>query len=328
MLDLTISRRTLLGAAAAFGAAGALRMPDAAFAKAPPVGTQAPFFYRLKLGDLEATVVSDGQLGPVGEPKDIFPKASKQELEELIKALFVTRKVVLDENVLVLNTGDQMVLVDSGLGTEKSFGPNSGRLLDSLKAAGIEPGSIDAVILTHAHPDHCWGLVGADGKPNFPKAKICMHQADYDFWTDEGKLSNDQIKGWVSGTRKVLVPLRERITFIKDGADVVPGVQAMHTPGHTVGHTSYVVTAGDESLVVLGDVAHHSALSLARPHYVFGFDTDGEQGVATRKKTFDMLAGNRTPFLAYHFPWPGIGHVSKDGDGYRFHPTPMRVVAE
>jgi glyoxylase-like metal-dependent hydrolase (beta-lactamase superfamily II) len=328
MLDLTISRRSVLGAAAAFAGSAAIKGPDAAFAEATPVGTQAPFFYRFKLGKLEATVVSDGQLGPIGEPTNLFPKAPKEDLEELIKALYVTRKVVLDENVLVLNTGDQLVLFDTGLGTEKGFGPNSGRLLDSLKAASIDPSSIDAVIVTHAHPDHCWGLVGGDGKPNFPKAKICMHQADYDFWTDEGKLSNDKIKDWVAGTRKVLVPLRERITFIKDGADVVPGVQAMLTPGHTVGHTSYVVTEGDESLVILGDVAHHSALSLARPHYVFGFDTDGEQGVATRKKAFDMLAANRTTFLAYHFPWPGIGNVSKDGEGYRYHPMPMRVVPE
>ena len=131
----------------------------------------------------------------------------------------------------------------------------------------------------------------------------------------------------MSGTRKVLVPLRERITFIKDGADVVPGVQAMHTPGHTVGHTSYVVTAGDESLVVLGDVAHHSALSLARPHYVFGFDTDGEQGSrpARRPSTCWRATARRSSPITSRGP---ASVMSARTAMAIAAPTPMRVVAE
>jgi len=132
----------------------------------------------------------------------------------------------------------------------------------------------------------------------------------------------------VKGTRAALVPLRERITFIKEGAEVIPGVQALFTPGHTVGHTSYLLTAGGQSLLLTGDVIHHPVVSLQRPKYKFGFDTDPDQAVASRTKTLDMARSERLPFLAYHFPWPGIGHVSKDGDGYRYHPAPMRVVPE
>jgi glyoxylase-like metal-dependent hydrolase (beta-lactamase superfamily II) len=327
MLDLTISRRTLLGAAAACGAAGALGMPGAAFAKAPPVGTQMPFFYRIKLGDLEATVVSDGPLA-LGPLAGVYPDAPKEEFEKLLAAHFASPNAVFEQNAIVVNTGDRLVLIDTGVGSAKPFGPNSGRMLQNLAAAGIDPKTIDAVILTHAHPDHCWGCLAADDSPNYPNAQVYMAEADYNFWTDEGKLNHPQIKGMVAGTRKALTPLRERMSFVKDGADVVPGIKAIHTPGHTVGHTSYVVSSGNQSLLVSGDVVHHPAVSMARPKYKFGFDTDPDQGVATRVKTLDMASSERMPVLAYHFPWPGIGHVSKDGDGYRYHAAPMRVVPE
>ena len=327
MLDLIVSRRCLLGAAAALTGSAALNFPTVAFSKAPPVGTQVPFFYRVKLGNLEATVVSDGPLA-LGPLAGIYPDAPKEELEKLLAAKFAGSDALFEQNAIVVNTGDRLVLIDTGVGSAKPFGPNSGRMLRSLAAAGIDPKTIDAVVITHAHPDHCWGCLAADGSPNYPNAQFYIAQADYDFWTDEGKLNHPQIKGMVAGTRKALTPLRERMSFVKDGADVVPGIKAIHTPGHTVGHTSYVVSSGNQSLLVSGDVIHHPAVSMARPKYKFGFDTDPDQGVATRVKTLDMASSERMPVLAYHFPWPGIGHVSKDGDGYRYHAAPMRVVPE
>ena len=327
MLDLTISRRCLLGTAACFTGAAALGFPADAFAKASPVGTQAPLFYRIKLGDLEATVVSDGPLAP-GPLAGIYSDAPKEELEKLLAANFASPDALFEQNAIVVNTGDRLVLIDTGVGSAKPFGPNSGRMPKNLAAAGIDPKTIDAVIITHAHPDHCWGCLAADGLPNYPNAQLYIAQADYDFWTDEGKLNHPQIKGMVAGTRHALMPLRERMSFVKDGAEVLPGIKAIHTPGHTVGHTSYVLSSGNQLLLVSGDVIHHPAVSMARPKYKFGFDTDPEQGIASRVKTLDMLSSERMPVLVYHFPWPGIGHVSKDGDSYRYHPAPIRVVAE
>ena len=327
MLDLTISRRCLLGTAACFTGAAALGFPADAFAKASPVGTQAPLFYRIKLGDLEATVVSDGPLA-LGPLAGIYSDAPKEELEKLLAANFASPDALFEQNAIVVNTGDRLVLIDTGVGSAKPFGPNSGRMLKNLAAAGIDPKTIDAVIITHAHPDHCWGCLAADGLPNYPNAQVYIAQADYDFWTDEGKLNHPQIKGMVAGTRHALMPLRERMSFVKDGAEVLPGIKAIHTPGHTVGHTSYVLSSGNQLLLVSGDVIHHPAVSMARPKYKFGFDTDPEQGIASRVKTLDMLSSERMPVLVYHFPWPGIGHVSKDGDSYRYHPAPIRVVAE
>jgi glyoxylase-like metal-dependent hydrolase (beta-lactamase superfamily II) len=164
------------------------------------------------------------------------------------------------------------------------------------------------------------------GKRNFPKAQIYITQADLEFWTDESKAQNDMIKMMIGGARKNLLPNRSRIVFVKDGQEIVPGIQAMYALGHTVGHTTYMITSQNKTLLNLGDTAHHHVISLERPRLEFAFDTDGKQGVASRLRVFDMLASDRTPMVAYHFPWPGVGYVAKQGDAYRYHPASLRTV--
>ncbi|MGE0564277.1 MAG: MBL fold metallo-hydrolase [Pseudolabrys sp.] len=320
-----LSRRGLIAGAAA---ASSALLVDRAAARAPQLGTQAPAFYRFKIGTIEATVVSDGPLS-LGAPRDgIFVGVGKSDLETILSDNYLpTGEVAVEQNALVINTGEQLVLIDTGMGTTKMFGPNSGRLLANLKAAGIEPASIDAVLLTHAHPDHCWGLMNG-GTRFFPNAQIYLAQADFDFWTDPSKASGpmaDMMKSLIAGTRGQLLPNRERLKFVRDGQEVVPGVQAMATPGHTVGHTSFMVTSGGSSLLFAGDIAHVLPVVLARPRVEFTFDTDGKQAVASRIRTFDMLAAQRVPMLTYHFPWPGVGYLARQGDGYRYHPAPMTM---
>jgi glyoxylase-like metal-dependent hydrolase (beta-lactamase superfamily II) len=121
------------------------------------------------------------------------------------------------------------------------------------------------------------------------------------------------------------MPNRDRLVFFKDGVEILPGVQAMSAPGHTVGHTIFMVTSNGQTLCVSADTAHHSLLTLSNPKVEFGFDTDPQQGAATRIRLFDMLAAQRLPVLAYHFPWPGIGHVAKEGEGYRFIPEQFQT---
>ena len=153
-----------------------------------------------------------------------------------------------------------------------------------------------------------------------------MTQPDFDFFTDEAKASNDMMKMMIGGARQNLLPNRERIVFIKHGQEVVSGIQAHFTPGHTVGHTSYLISSGGQALLNIGDVCHHAVISTERARAPFAFDTDGQQGVATRLKTFDMLAVTRTPMVAYHFPWPGIGFIAKDNGNYRYVPMALRTL--
>ena len=326
--QISLARRRLLagiGGTAAAALIGSASMAPVR-AKAPMQNTQAPAFYRFKLGAIEATVVSDGPL-PMGEPKpDVFIGLSKDEFGKALADNFLpTDNVVLEQNALVVNTGDRVALFDTGMGTSKMLGPDTGRLIANLKAAGIAAGDIDAVVLTHAHPDHCFGLMTDAGARLFPNAQIYMAQADLEFWTDEGKLSNDMLKGFVAGARQQLLPNRDRMVFVKDGEEFLPGVQAMSAPGHTVGHTVYIVTSQGKTLCNAGDIAHHHVIASERPRLEFTYDTDGKQAVASRLRVFDMLAAQRIPFVAYHFTWPGLGYLAKRGEAFRYFPAPMQT---
>ncbi len=289
--------------------------------------TQAPGVYRFKVGAFEATVISDGPL-IMGPPQaDVFVGLSK---DDFIKALndnyLPSDSLALEQNMLLLNTGDRLVLFDTGAGSSKMMGPHSGKLLANLKAAGVEPQDVDAVILTHPHGDHCWGLMSDGGERNFPNAQIHMTQADLEFWTDEANGGNiDLMKAQIAGARKHLLSNRDRIVFVKHGQEVVPGVQAIATPGHTVGHTSYMITSQGKSLCNVGDAAHHHIISSQYPRLPFAYDTDGKQAIASRLKLFDMLASEKIPLLTYHFPWPGVGYLAKQGDAYRYFASLMQT---
>ena len=188
MSQFSISRRQVLLGATALAGSAALQVP-VAHAKAPLSNTQAPYFYRFNHGKMQMTVVSDGIL-PLGEPSGSFLGSSKEEIGKMLTDNFLsTTNVVLEQNVLVVNTGDKLVLIDTGMGTSQMFGPTPGKLLASLKAAGIDPKDIDAILATHAHCDHVWGIMADDGSRHFPNAQIYMSQADFDFWTDEKKLA-------------------------------------------------------------------------------------------------------------------------------------------
>jgi glyoxylase-like metal-dependent hydrolase (beta-lactamase superfamily II) len=333
MTEMSLTRRqALLGAAAAAGASTLTGLDlQPAAAKAPLSKEQAPYFYRFNHGKMQATVVSDGPI-PLGDPSGAFLGASKEEIAKLLTDNFLPAdNTVLEQNVLVLNTGDRLVLFDTGMGTSTMFGPNQGKLLASLKAAGIDPKDIDAVVATHGHCDHVWGIMADDGKPNFPNAQVYISQADFDFWTDEKKLEMKDpafMKPFVEGARKNLLPVRDRIVFVKDGQEFLPGIQAISAPGHTVGHTVFMITSDGKSMCNIGDLTHHQILLVEKPRFEFAYDTDPKQSANSRVRVLDMLASQKIPLLAYHFPWPGYGHVAKQGDGFRYFPAAMQMVLD
>ena len=321
MLDMSLSRRRLLTGAGA--TAGLIAGTSLARAKAPPLNTPAPAFYRFKLGTIEATVVTDGPLS-IGPAARTFRGPSEDELGKMMSDQFLpANNVVLDQNVLVINTGDKLALFETGMSSVKR-NDDMGRLVQSLKQSGIDPKDIDAVIPTHAHIDHIGGIMAADGSRNFPNAQIYIAQADLEFWTDDKRLGTPG-EGSSLAAKKNLLPNRDRIVFYQDGKEVIPGVQAMLTPGHTVGHTSFVITSGGKSLFVVGDLMHHVIL-VEKPRMEVAFDTDPKQGIETRIKVMDLLAKERMQALVYHMPWPGIGHFAKQGDGFRYVAEPMQLV--
>ncbi|HZE53833.1 MAG TPA: MBL fold metallo-hydrolase [Bradyrhizobium sp.] len=322
-MTLDVSRRSLLALGAGLGATAV--MGEGALAKAPKLGTQSPYWHRLNLGNAEVTVISDGPLS-LGDPKGTFTGVPEDEMRKMLSDNFLSpTSIVLEQNSPIVNSGDKLVLFDTGLGSTKGFGPTTGRQQKSMKEAGIKPEDIDAVVFSHAHPDHVGGIVDDNGKPLFPNAQYYIAQNDLEFWTDEGK-NNGPLKDFIAIARKNLLPVRDRIVFYKDGQEFLPGIQAMSTPGHTVGHTIFMITSEGKSLAYLADLTHHPILLLEKPRMEFSYDTDPKQAAASRVKMLDMLAANKIAVMAYHYPWPGVGHVVKTGEGFHYVPQPMTMV--
>lgn len=293
----------------------------------PIANEQLPAAYRFKLGGFECTVVSDGPLKLGTFTEEMFRGISQERIDAILAANFLDRNdFTVDQNAVVVNTGSKLALIDTGMGYRKIYGPRTGHLLANLRAAGIDPASIDLLALSHAHPDHVWGLVGEDGTPNFPNAEIHISEADLEYWTDEAKLSDPAIGHYIGPIRDALLPLLDRIVFLKDGQAVLSGIQSLSTPGHTVGHTSFVISSQGSSIIYTGDLAHRPLLQMENPRAEFARDTDPQQGVGSRLRVFDMAASGQIPIVAYHFPWPGVGHVAKNGDSYRYVAVEMQTV--
>lgn len=270
-------------------------------------------FHRFRVGAMDATIVSDGPL--------VLPRAARifqGPNESAMNAALGTAgqandKVRVEQNCLLLETAGKRVLFDNGMGSSKLFGPDSGRLLDSLAEAGVDPGSVDALVLTHAHSDHCWGTMRDDGVPNYPNATIWMARAELAFWESDPPC--DARDPTLAGVRQHLLPLRDRIRLIRDGEAFLPGVQAWLTPGHTPGHMAYLFDGG---WCLTGDVAFHDPLSYAFPEAESAFDTDPVEAVATRRRLLARLADEKLAVVGYHHPWPGLGHVERAGGTFRF----------
>ena len=321
-MTTNLSRRSLLALGAGLGASTMLG--GSVLAKAPKLGTQTPYWHRFVLGDAEVTVVSDGTL-PLGDPSGTFTGVPKEEVKKMLSDNFLNPdNVVLEQNSPIVNTGDRLILFDTGMGTSKAFGATTGRQQKSMTEAGIKASDIDAVVCSHAHIDHIGGLVGADDKPLFPNAQVYIAQSDFDFWTDEGKLDSP-LKDFVVHARKNLLPVRDRIVFFKDNQEILPGITALSAPGHTVGHTIFMVSSAGKSFCFLGDLSHHAVLLLEKPRMEFSYDSDPKQAASSRVKMLEMLAAQKIPVMSYHFAWPGYGHVAKAGDGFHYYPEPMKM---
>lgn len=319
-----LDRRTLFGLAAA---AAAPKVVLAAESLSPTAALpQGAGYYGFRVGEARCRVVSDGM---VSNELSLQPTLAANATPEEVAAVLAERlqpadRAVLHFNAFFVDTGRNRVLVDTGCAD--SFGPTGGKLLANLRAAGIDPSTIDTVVISHAHPDHLFGVLLPDGSPAFPEARILVSEAEHAFWTGEPDLSrsriDDQFRRFlIDGAKRHLAAVADRVELIQPDRELVPGLLAVGTPGHTPGHLSFVLTSGDGSLFLTHDIVHHFVLALAHPEWLVSFDTDPEQAAATRRRALEQVAADRLPVLAYHFPYPGLGHVVRRGGGYAWEPV-------
>jgi glyoxylase-like metal-dependent hydrolase (beta-lactamase superfamily II) len=315
-----LSRRGVVAGAVAVAASAAVGPLHAA---APPTGNQAPGFYRYRVGDIEITVVNDG-VSRMPITDDFVANASKDQVNAALEAAFLEKDFYAGPyNPIVINTGSRLAVVDTGTSEaayKASKGLN-GRFLINLAAAGIDASAIDAVIVSHYHGDHINGLLKADGALAFPKAEILVPAAEHKFWMDDGEMSRASTPRVVVGfknVRRVMAgEVLKRVRTYEWDKEVIPGVTAVGTPGHTPGHTSHVVASGSKSVYVQADVTHAPFLFARNPGWHIMLDVEPVAAEATRRKVYDMLVAERMLVQGFHYPFPSVGHVEKSGTGYR-----------
>jgi glyoxylase-like metal-dependent hydrolase (beta-lactamase superfamily II) len=321
MTDL--SRRHLLTTAAALGAAAAVGPVSTAHAAAPPAGKQAPGFYRYKVGDIEVTVVTDG-LNQFPLPDNFVVNMKKEEVQAGLAAAYMDKNIFFNPyNPIVINTGSKLVLVDTGTG-EGAFNQSKGKigqLQTNLVAAGFDPKAFDAVIISHYHGDHINGLIKADNTVAFPNAEILVPAKEHGFWMDDGEMSRaskGRMETNFKNVRRVFNDdVKKRVRTYEWDKDVVAGVKAIGTPGHSTGHTSFVVSSGNGKVFVQSDMTHVPFLFVRNPGWHALYDQDPVAAEATRRKMLDMLAAERMMVQGFHFPFPSHGYIEKSGNSYR-----------
>lgn len=274
--------------------------------------------YRRGVGDIVVTALLDGflQLDPT-----MLTGSDQVALGPILAQNFLgAGPVDTSINAYVIQTGERTILVDGGAAS--AFGPTAGHADAALAAAGVSADQVDTVFATHLHPDHV-GLFTADGVARFPNAELALLEAERAFWTEDANFSgaDDQTKSFAQLAQSAASAYRDRLKPMTNGADLAPGVRVMHFPGHTPGHAGLMVSSGDASLLLWGDIVHIGPVQFAKPGLTIPFDVDQPLAAETRASVFDMAANERLEIGGSHVDFPSFGHVYRRGDGYGFAPA-------
>lgn len=271
----------------------------------------------LSLGSLKIDILSDGTLTLPGD--FILGGMPQNEMREIIGRYGLpTDQLTPPCNVTLLRDGTNTVLFDAGAGHD--FMPTAGKLPAALEALGVGTDEITHVLLTHAHPDHLWGLLDDFDDPMFPQAEILIGEAELDYWTDPDTIDSigEARTAFVVGAQRRLQTVADNIRTVADGEEVLSGIAAHLMSGHTPGHMVYEVRSGNESVMVVGDAIGNHHVAFERPEWASGSDQQPDMAAATRQRLLDQLTFEQTALIGYHLPDGGIGRAERTGDAYRF----------
>jgi glyoxylase-like metal-dependent hydrolase (beta-lactamase superfamily II) len=298
----------------------ALALAASAHGATPQVKTQAPGFYRMMLGDFEVTALFDGVLD--FKPKELLTHTTQAQVGELLHRSFEGDEVLTSVNAYLINTGDKLVLIDTGAG--ETFGPGLNKLQANLKSAGYQPEQVDMVLITHMHPDHLGGLF-LQGKRMFPNATVYAGKADAAFWLDEAEMNKvpTEQQQFFRDAQSNINPYVQSGQFkpILGDTQLAPGIRAVEAHGHTPGHTIYAVESKGQKLMVWGDLMHVAAVQFPEPQVTITFDVDSKSAAVQRKKAYVEAAKERYLVGSAHLPFPGLGHLRAARKGYEWVPV-------
>jgi len=282
--------------------------------------------YGFRIGDIRATVVSDGTLS--GNVRIYASNPPASDLQRTLSDAFLpTDTLTINLNTLLLETGGRKVLIEAGAG--KTMGPNGGALFANLDGIGVRPEQIDAIVVTHTHPDHVGNLRRDDGAAAFPNAAVHVPEADWTFFVrNEPDLSrqpmaDDFRRRFIANIKRSVEPIARTAILYRPGREVLPGVTPVEAAGHTPGMAALLIHSGSDQLLVTSDAAYDPLLNMEklwRP----GPDLDPDAAERVRKALFDRAAADKLLVLGFHFPFPGLGRIKADGNAYRWTPVRWR----
>ena len=286
---------------------------------------QVPAVYRVRIGDIVVTALSDGTLERTTEMlRDIARADAERLLADASRP-----GIVVSVNAFLIHSAGRVALMDTGSGAY--LGPSAGKLAGNIAAAGVAPGGIDTVILTHMHPDHSAGLTDmTTGRANYPNAELVVHENEPRHWGDDAAMargSEREQRLFFQAGREQIAPYRDRLRLFGKAVEVFPGVTAVPCHGHTPGHCGYMIASGKDQLLIWGDTAHVPEVQVARPEVTVNVDSDPSAAAASRARILDMAASERLLVTGMHLHFPGFAHVARHGSGgYVLVPQAWRTI--